>query len=178
MRSARITGFGIGAAALLLPLTALAQAQGGSVTTSPLAQAAPALGGPALIAMAAILAFVAGRFLRLAPKGVAALVVAAAAASLVGVVQAGGVPEVVVDGDECLERTVHPYNSGMYMIVLRSTCANPIEVDAVAPNCDPCEVTPDTSCEDGVFATVLNPCTPGLVLQSGESCELPVCDDK
>lgn len=176
MRSARITGFGIGAAAMLLPLTALAQ--GGTVTTSPLAQAAPALGGPALIAMAAILAFVAGRFLRLAPKGVAALVVATATASLVGVVQAGGNPEVVVEDEECLEKTVHPYDSGMYMVTLRSACTNPIEVDAVDPNCAPCEATPDISCEDGVFGTVLNPCTPGLVLKSGQSCELLVCDDK
>lgn len=176
MRSARITGFGIGAAALLLPLTALAQ--GGSVTTSPLAsQAAPALGGPALIAMAAILAFVAGRFLRLAPKGVAALVVATATASLVGVVQAGGNPEVVVEDEECLETTVHPYNSGTYMITLRSACANPIEIDAIAPNCAPCEALPNTACEDGVFNDPVNPCAPGQVLTQGQSCELPTCDD-
>jgi hypothetical protein len=173
MRKA-ILGFVV-ASLVTLPVVVLAQ-PGGSVTTSPLTQPAPTLGLPALVLLAALLAVVAGRWLRLAPKGIAGLALLVVMTSA-GVGIASGAYEVVVDGEECLEVTVHPYDSYGPQYTLRNACANPVEVDALAPNCDVCETLPGTACEDvTILVSPVNACTVGTVLASNEVCFLPYCN--
>jgi hypothetical protein len=165
----------------LVALPVVASAQGGSVTTSPLAQAAPVLGLPALLAAALILALVGARFLRLAPRGLAGLALAAATTVFVGVGYAVVPSQVVVDGDECRMETTHPYSPNTYMVVLRSECPNPIEIDAIAPNCNDCSGEdiggPASVCTE-VPPTIqngLSTCQPGQILPPGGECYLPTC---
>lgn len=155
----------------LAPASALAQ--GGSVTTSPLAQPAPTLSVTLLLLLSLALLAVARHMLRTAPKGsIAALALAALTAAGAGIGYA--IPyDVVVDGDECNQRYTHEYNSNYGPRNLRNDCANPVEVVALTPGCNQTEDLGNTS--DTPPPTMIEDCGVSTVLGSGESCRLPDC---
>lgn len=165
----------------LVALPVVVSAQVGSVTTSPLAQAAPVLGLPALLAVAVILALVGGRFLRLAPRGLAGLMLAAVTTVYVGVGYAGDSSQVVVSDEECREETTHPYQPFSDMAVLLSQCPNPIRIDAIAPNCGSCDAEalggPKVLCEEAppTIQNGMDVCEAGDILPPGGECSLPLC---
>lgn len=151
-----------------IPGAALAQ----TVTTSPFAEAAPALGTLMLAVLVGCLLVAAVYSLRhtdLRAGGAAALALALTLAAGVGY----SVPpssDVVVSGPECFEVTTHAY-SAIYNPELTNECPNPIQIDAFdLPNgtdiiCLPPEVAADV--------VEIPECQIDTVLQPGEACSLP-----
>ena len=155
-------------AAALAP--AMAFAQGGSVTTSPLAQPAPTLSATLLLLLSLALVGVAWHMLRRSPaRSVAAAALAVVMAAGAGIGYATPT-NVVIDGEECMQRYTHSYNSNYGPRNLVSLCQNPIEIVVVTPGCNGNDVLAGDSNEQ-----LEQLCSNGLVLQYEEACMLPDC---
>ena len=122
-----------------------------------------------LLGLSVILALLAARLLRRAPKG------ALAALALALVTTAAGVAhshpnDIVVEGGECSTEFTHEYNPLAGPFLLVSACANPIRIVALGVDCFP----PGETLGD-VTSNAAIPCEEGLVLPPNGQCELPSC---
>lgn len=155
-------------AATLVPAAAFAQT--GSVTTSPLAQPAPALSTVMLVLLSVTLAVVAFRLLRRAPQGSLAAFALAAVTAVGAAVGYATPPDVIVADDECTTEFTHDYDADSGPRNLVSACPKPIRIVALA---EPCT---DESL-GGVANEVLSasPCQVGEILTNGDRCRLPNC---
>lgn len=162
----RLRQLAVGIAGITAPLTVSAQ-DGGSVTVAPLAAGAPALGWPALGALAIALGVGAVLMLRRSRQpgarllGVVAMVLTAALGH-------GATANVIISGDECHQVTQESYPP-LKNVELQSQCPNPIRIIDLQLNCNraegepPVETVPDA------------PCEVGLIVHPGGSCQLPAC---
>ena len=159
MRLRRVLQIAVVSAALVSPLAAFAETSG-SVTTSPLGPAAPALAMPMLIALAMALIGLGAYRLRSRSTGAAAgFALVAALGLLAGLAYADGT--IIVQGTECNMETTQPYLSSAVQTLV-SLCPNPIRIVAIDPGCG----TPDPP---------VSHCTVGQILSNGEDCVLPSC---
>jgi len=159
MRLRRLVQVAVVSAALVSPLVAFALTSG-SVTTSPLGPAAPALAMPMLIALATALIGLGAYRLRSRSAGAAArFALVAALGLLAGLAYADGT--VIVQGTDCNMKTTQPYLSSAVQTLV-SLCPNPIRIVAIDPGCG----TPDPPA---------SPCTVGQILSNGQNCVLPFC---
>lgn len=157
--------FVLSAVAMLVPFAASAQ-NGGSVTVAPFGTAAPAVAWPSLILLALLLGAVAFFILRRSRAVGATAVIMLALGAAIGVGYAA-VLTVVVSGDECHEVTVKTYDSTAD-VDLVSECPNPIRIIELELHCN--------GHNDGLGEVPVPDCEVGLVLNNGESCNLPSCD--
>ena len=154
--------------AVAAPSVVLAQGSGAGVTTSPLAQPAPAMSVMMMLALSAVLAVVAIRLLRQAPKGSLGMLLLAVATTTAGV--AFSTPtDVVVEGAECQTTFTHEYNPDFGPRDLVSNCAAPIRITSLGITCSGFGETIEGSSED------LGNCEEGLILANGDECSLPDC---
>lgn len=154
-------------AALVSPMAAFAQ----TVTTDPLAQAAPALSFPLLVvaAMALIGLGVYSTRTR-AGRGIVGFTLVAGLSLITGVIYANS--GVIIDGAECKKETVSPYDSSALDVTLTSLCPNRIKIVAIDPDCGML-ITPQSYC---VGVQLQPPCTVGQILANGDTCTLPSCN--
>jgi len=146
-------------AALVSPLGAFAATQG-SVTTSPLGAAAPALVMPMLIALAmALIGLGAYRLYSRSAGTAAMLALVAGLGLLAGLAYADGT--VMVQDTNCNMETTQPYLSSAVQTLV-SLCPNPIRIVAIDPGC-------------GMPDPPVSHCTVGQILSNGQNCILPSC---
>jgi len=159
-------------AATLAPAAAFAQT--GSVTTSPLAQPAPAMSTVMLVLLSVALAVVAIRLLRRAPQGSLAAFALAVVTAVGAAVGYATPTDVIVEGSECTEQYTHEYNANYGPRNLVSACPSPIRIVAIG---EPCNGNGGESL-GGVLDDALPalPCEVGQVLENGDRCHLPDCD--
>ena len=152
-------------ATLGVPLAAVAQAPGGTVTTSPFGgAAAPAMGMPLLALLAVVLAGGGAYLLRRAAGGAVAKVgFVAALTALAGVGYAFifiGIT-ITVEGAQCRIRAVQVFDPTADNTLV-SHCPNQIQIVSIqvvpCPGFDP----PGS-------------CSVGQVLADGDACTLPTC---
>lgn len=163
----RLRQLAVGIAGLTAPLTVSAQGIG-SVTVAPLGAATPALGLPALGALALALAL--GGFVMLRRSGhTGARVLGVLALVLAAAVGHAAVSNVIISGDECHQLTQEDY-APLANVELQSECANPIRIVDVHLTCS----APGSEASG---QSVPNPqCEVGLVVPPGTACELPSCE--
>ena len=150
---------------LVGPLAAVAHAAvSGSVTTAPVGVAAPAIGMP-LLALLTVLLAGGGAYLlrRKAGGAIAKVVFVAALTALAGLAYAfpPGPNLIPVAGAQCGMQTVQTFNP-LIENTLVSNCPNAIQILSIQANC---EDPPGPG-----------PCSEGQVLNNGQSCTLPVCE--
>lgn len=157
----------LGGLALAAPAAAFAQPTG-SVITGPLAVGAPALGWPVLVVLAVALA--AGAIVMLRVPRSAARVAAALALVLAAGAGRAAVLSVIISGDECHRITQETY-SPLTEALLENQCNNSIRVIDLQLDCL------DGGSEEANQAAPVPACEVGLILASGDLCELPICLD-
>lgn len=152
--------------ALLTPLSAFAGGAMAVVTVAPLGEQAPAINMAMIAVLAVLLAGIAMSVLRKrsATPAVGLTLVAVIAFAAIGYAIAN---TIVISGDECTEVTTELYNSisGGDQF-LRSDCPNPIKIVELDPKC---------SSGEGLGEAPAVSCEVGLILNSGDTCQLPIC---
>jgi len=162
----RLRQLAVAITAITAPVTVSAQ-DGGSVTVAPLGAGVPALGWPALGALAIALAVGAVLMLRRSRQpgarllGVVAMVLTAA-------IGQAAITSVTISGDECHQVTQESYPP-VKDVELQSQCPNPIRIIDLQLNCDRAVSEPP------VESVPVAPCEVGLIIPPGGSCELPGC---
>lgn len=160
----------VGLAVLSAPLAASAQT--GSITTSPFAEAAPALGAAMLAVLVVCLSIAAAFSLRPTHlRNSLKLASLFAPALLVGIGYAG-VPSSTIElaGPECFEVTTHSFNGSQDQTIVNQ-CPNPQHVDSVVVSDfseSRCEAVSATA-DEGLAPL----CEAELVLQPGDRCRIP-----
>jgi len=159
-RSLQVAAF---SAVLVSPLAAFA----GTVTTAPLAQPAPALAMPLLVALAITLIGLGAYRIRIRPAGMVAVGALVAGLSvLAGLGHATLIADPVIGDGACNTQTVSLYDPAG--ATLTSNCPNPIKIVAI----DPCDSGGPT---DALCDPLPSICTVNQILTNGQECELPPC---
>jgi len=157
MRFRRSLQAAVATALLVSPLAAIAQ----TVTTVPIAQPAPVLAMPMLIALVVGLVGLGIYSIRARSARVVAGFALITGLSLVVGLSYAALPGVSVDGAECDMRTTQSYN--FFGDILTSHCPNLIKI---------VEIT----CGHTDVLNVPALCVVGQTLTNGQSCLLPSCD--
>lgn len=159
-------------AALVAPLTALAQAPTGSVTTAPIHNV-PALGMSLFVMLALALAGLGiYRLRRTVSRRTVAIALVAAVTVLAGLGYAGATSIITITGADCMKQTVSLFNPLMDTTVI-SNCTNRIQVLDIQVSCGAGDVTAETDINSA--ANGVHVCSVGEVLADGDSCRLPIC---
>lgn len=154
--------------------TAWAQSTGGQVTYRPVAWVpVPILSGAAMVILGVLLAFIAWRIGRSGQwanrvSSVAVLAVTAAVSLSVGmksIYAVDPIDEILIQGGECDVETTETYNPFAAAASLASECSRQVEIVNV-------EFTADCT----PVALGETACTAGDILNPGDSCDLPVCE--
>ena len=155
------------AAAVFLPSVVLAQT--GTITTSPFAAAAPALGSMMLAVLVGCLLLAAMYYLRHTDVRAGAQTAVILAVTLVAGVGYSYSQKIVISGPECFEETTHEFSTNQNQRVTND-CPGPIQIDLIeeggAAECSP----PESTTSEDYVASV--PCTEDLVLQPGDTCKI------
>jgi apolipoprotein N-acyltransferase len=157
---------------VVAPLAALAQFPG-TVITSPLGAAAPAVGMPMLVLLALALSVGAVYVLRRKAASTTARLALVAAAIIVASIAYATIPmpSVVVSGEQCAMRTTQTWNAAT-PTELDNQCSNALLIEAIATQCPEEDGTMGTA---GGKVDALPSCVPGQTLAAGAACDLPVC---
>lgn len=162
MRSRRVFQVAVALAMLTGPLAAVAHAfVTGTVTTAPVAAAAPAIGVPMLVVVVVLLAAVGGYGLRRTHGGVIAKIGFAVALSVAAGLAYATNAGIIIEGADCGMTAAHQYDGSMTHPLVNS-CPNAIRIVSIDLDC--------------ILDPPPSPCSEGLVLAPGASCGLPFCD--
>ena len=155
-------------ASLFAPVGAWAQ----TITTSPFAAAAPALGTFMLIALVGVLVVAAAYSLRPSQlrAGASLAVILATALTAAIAYSAPTISNVVLSGPECFETTTNDLPD-VYRPVVINDCPNPQIIDAIDGN-NGTEARCDALSATAEEPAVTTDCEPGLVLQPGDKCRV------
>jgi len=148
---------------LLTPLAALA----GTITTSPLGAAAPAIGMPMLVLLALVLSVGAVYVLRRKAASATARLAGMAAVIIVAGI-AYATTNVVVSGAQCTMRTTQMWNA-IYPKMLENQCSNALLLEVIDPDCN--FLTGSAGAPLDSFPS----CVMGQTLAAGAICHLPIC---
>lgn len=145
-----------GAASLILLAPATAIAQNNVIILAPAGGTpAPALAGPMLILLAALLAGIAVRTMRSHASTAVAMALLSAVTLTAGIASAGRMI-ITLQGADCSERSIHPFESSAKVV---NDCPNAmriVEIECDESNDTPRDATPY--------------CETGAVLESGAEC--------